>query len=466
MQILEMILDQLNVHSLLSCRLVSKFWNQRASSVMKQRPPWITVDSASDKFNALYTCVRKSQDFPFRGLHITWKNRRHGRKNANLSVQRYLEKFGKLHTHLRLEALFCKNAGTLLSCLSKMTFLEVEEFLKFQWLLPFCMPSLRTVSFKGVSFATQNVLKEIFLASPCLEKIEHVDSFCQDLIAAIWDTERVKLVSSMILRGYTLSPEKCHKLVANPPALTSLTINGSYSNSSRQLLAAMKSVLFASKDTLKTLSLEEVCVQLDEIPLFAQLEELSVTTGGSYWFSMLPTLSDTHFPKLRRIRLKMGDVPTKESYLEKYESEAFETPVKTVTLLELDGMLFPNDVKFLAKVFPQVCHIRLKYPRTCYGNYSEFDTATSVWLLREFKSLIKLDIRGFPLNSSKDALDGLKPAVPRRKIHTVTSVDQFLTGIPREEICAKLGSLPKIKTDSLNNKVSRPNGSLIDLTGN
>ena len=106
-----MILDQLNVRSLLSCRVVNKFWNKAASSVMKQRPAWIQVDSASLRFDALYKCASNSQDFPFRGLYITWEDHSRGRTNANLAVQRYLKKFGQLYIHLRLDTMFCKKGG-------------------------------------------------------------------------------------------------------------------------------------------------------------------------------------------------------------------------------------------------------------------------------------------------------------------------------------------------------------------
>ena len=472
-----MILDHLDVRSLLSCRLVKRFWNKAASSVMKPRPAWIRVDSVAYQIDGLYKCVTNSQDFPFRGLHITWNNTSTG-SNANLKVQRYLKKFGKLHTHVRLQEMFCKNVEMLLSDLTEMKFLEVQGCFRYGLtgqVDPFSMPSLRTLSFKGLEHGAQlnlftgehgiqSVLKKVILAASALEKIEHVDCTPRDLVAAIWDADRVNLVSSMTLRGYSLYLDVCHKLVANPPTLTSLTISGISSGSSPHV-AAMKSVLFASRDTLKTLSLGGVDVQLDEMPVFAQLQELGITTLRTNWSTKFPTLSGFHFPKLRRIRLDLGYGTMKQSLVENHELQHCETPIETVTLLELDRLLLPNDVEYLAKMLPCVSHVRLKYPRTCYGN-SEFDTVTSsVWLLREFQSLRRLDIQGFPFNTSKDALDGLRLAVPHRKIHTVTSMDQFLTGISSREIRAKLGSLPKIEIDSFNIEISRLNGSLIDLRG-
>ena len=390
-----MILDQLNVRSLLSCRVVNKFWNKAASSVMKQRPAWIQVDSASLRFDALYKCASNSQDFPFRGLYITWEDHSRGRTNANLAVQRYLKKFGQLHTHLRLETMFCKKAGTLLSFLSEMKFLEVQDCSYGDGLNgyvdPPCTPSLRILSFKGLERGGRQVLKEIVLAGSSLEKIEHVDGTSKDLVAAIWDTDRVKLVSSMTLRGYSLSTDICHKLVENPPTLTSLTVSGIKYKCIPQL-AAMKSVLFASQHTLKALSLQYMHVQPDEMPVFTQLEELSsVATRSRNWFQIFPTCSRTHFPKLRRIQLEVGDAPMKQSYLENNELQDFEKPVETVSVLDLKGRLFPNDAKYLAKLFPQVSHVRVQYPQASCGN-SEFDTATSVWFLREFQSLRKLDV--------------------------------------------------------------------------
>ena len=147
-----MILDNLDVRSLLSCRRVSKWWNKKASSVIKEKPAWITVDSVCSRFNELYKCVSKSEDFPFRGLHITWAEiGRKGSSNANLQVQRYLTKFGKLHTHLRLDTMFCKNTGQLLSSLPTVKFLQVQGLAhEYEGQIdPLCMPALRTVSFKG-----------------------------------------------------------------------------------------------------------------------------------------------------------------------------------------------------------------------------------------------------------------------------------------------------------------------------
>ena len=151
----------------------------------------------------------------------------------------------------------------------------------------------------------RSVLKEIIFAAPFLEEIEHVGCESQNLVDAIWDTERVKLVSSMTLEGATLSLGMCEKLMANPPTLTSLTISRVNSNNSRQQVAAMKSVLFASRDTLKTLSLQHVYVRLEEeIPAFTQLKQLNVTTWCKNVPDMFPTLSEDHFPKLKNIQLE------------------------------------------------------------------------------------------------------------------------------------------------------------------
>ena len=348
-----MILYHLDVKSMLNCRLVNNFWDKRASSVLKRRPAWIKVGASSAAFTQLYECVSKSKDFPFPGLKlIVPEGADRYFYRLTTKAPKYFRKFGKIHTHLQIAVKFPCDVDLIEKVLCKLPdikFLgfnrlgkedEEEEELNLKG---FSMPKLTTFCFLGLrGTVSERGLKAIINAVPSLENISHVRP---GLVPLIWENkENVKLVSSMILKDH-MRHSISQQLAANPPRLKVLSILGGESGPpNRAFLTALKEVFLRSKDTLQKLVIDNVYINLDQVPVFGRLRELDITVrqnqAEKYSFKMVRKISSSCFPKLHKIRLDLDC----KSFTKNLNSGHFEVAgeeLESVDILELNNYFVP-----------------------------------------------------------------------------------------------------------------------------
>ena len=269
-----MILNNLDVKSVLNCRLVNQFWGKRAAAVLKRRPAWIAVDVTCDAFARLYKCVSKSEDFPFPGLKLNSPNREQlfkgfpvGTKKfyklcpLTVNAPKYFSKFRKIHTHVAINVKLPRDVDLMENVLAKLPNTKFLKFLQLSKgrgadeleLEQFSMPKLTTLYLAGPDAeVNEPVLRAIVNASPSLEKIKHVRL---GLVPIFWeDREKVGLVSSMIIEDQ-MDESISHKLVATPPSFKTLTISRGEAEPINVSTRALTAVLVGSQNTLQKLVL-------------------------------------------------------------------------------------------------------------------------------------------------------------------------------------------------------------------
>ena len=138
----------------------------------------------------------------------------------------------------------------------------------------------------------------------------------------------------------------------NPPSLRALTIVRAKTYPiRRQFIAALHAVFVGSQNTLQTLVLKEVGMNLVQVPIFEELRLLEITTHYNQLerdiCTMLCGLSNRCFPRLRKvIGLEC------KGFTEILSSSVFDVgdQLESVGMLEFKSYFVPGVGDFLARI--------------------------------------------------------------------------------------------------------------------
>ena len=445
-----MIMEHLDILSLLCCRLVSKPWNATASGILKKRPVWIKREWDSETFDCLYKCVERSRNFPFSRLDLSVLS---SKQSADINLKKAVKlfkRFGIIFTYLRVHDQAKENVETVEKMLQSL--LEVTSELQYLELgnLPastgndtseFCLSSLRTLNLCRLNEEGDScVLEKIICAAPKLKEIQHVLCSSATQMAAITRTQKLSLVSSMVINDST-GMQICTKLALRPPQLTALTVQ-IQKPGSRRCFVALRAILAESQNSLKKLKLCEFPRQLVGLPVLHKLEELDLVVRDPT-SAVLHRLSNLCFPKLKKIKLESVDsnVITPESICENFW-KVCDGPLNTVDTLELESYCDQSTMIYLVHIFPRVTYVRLNYHKFRYGSLPYYRHTNEIWFLKVFPSLSKLNIINFPFEFG--------------------IMDTFLTGIPCN-IVERLETAPKQILSPCISRILRVQGNILQL---
>ena len=436
-------MKHLDVVSLVSCRAVNKSWNATASSILRKRPVWIKRKWDSDAFARLYKCVKRSTNFPFSKLDLSFTAKRSTTMDFCYAAK-WFTKFGMIFTHLRADHWCERMQSTLLENAPNLKYLglgRVERNRRPK----FRLPSLRILSWEDCYEVNLRFIKEIISAAPQLEEIQHV-YFSFAMMEALRTTDKLDLVSSIFMGiGDSNSAQICSQLAANPLLhLTALTV-AIYDYAYRRCLTSIKAILVASQNSLKKLKFCNFTEQLADLPVFHKLEELDFEMEDRdvrkkrRKSAVLPVLSNALFPKLKKIRLDTSNHEITDYFIRDHFWEVCGIPLDTVDGLELGSYCDANAMRHLAAAFPRVTSVVVDYDKYSAHNLND------VWLLEMFPSLSRLNILNVPYQSG--------------------ALDTILTGIPAETI-AVLRAAPKQTLSPCVSQILRPHRCILNLRSN
>ena len=451
-------------------------WNSVACAALKSRKLYInnvkmldrcaedpftdTISSLVAKnFEKLIQCIQNSENFPFVGVNFSgwyWKV-------SNSNVKKFFRLFGTKVRRLVLDSNFQSSASIielLVKFMPNVEYLEVKEVGNFSRMQStanllhmkgkrICLPSLKVlvIHYDGSSrfgAGKQAFCSEVIFAAPRLQTIEN---FHCSLMEALVGSGKIYAASSLYFTPDIIRDgSHCKQFLQGACQIKTLVIDRCIEavNYTEREVHGFSDDLFAllsaSSNTLEHLKTNPLAiVKGSRFPVMKVLKSLHIAHDigrmrnvspanilNSYRIFLDAKDIEACFPALERVRLELATGAF--SFLYRYFGNPYFDEnmaiFPTVKVLELACQLDVNSIMEMAKIFPNVTHVRIDWAKC----FQASNSVPTIWRLPS--SVEKLDIHGFRIPWDRNGV-----------INNGVALDSFFTGIP-EDICLNLRAAP------------------------
>ena len=448
-QVLRHLGSYLSVPDLLACRLLCKAWNAAFSITLRMRPIYLQV--CRKDVNTLVSSVEKDPKlFPFPGYQLP-DSMFEGK--AQKPMKRFLTNYSHIFKRLQLPLSYDDFGfiSRLAKCLSTY-FPHVEELdmstvtcsreksmtardLKVlnSELDQLCLPELKklTLPFAVAENAGIQVLVTGLLrASP---KLQNIEAFLPALTKTLVSTGKMDLVSTMFLAPSMVMSQYVELALTPPCKLSHLEVGdlldyivGAATRDA--IWDAFVAVLSASRQTLKSFTMNDLGAQWKDLPVFPKLVSLKIrgdAGGCTHKYRLFPEDVSNAFPALKTVAIELKNPksdtvvapPQQDEILRKF---LWDKPLLSVTSAKIHFAVHKDGMEFLGSIFPNTTSLWIDWEMS-FGVRGPDFRLEDLW-----------DVWTVPFKLQRLQINRFDPWA-----HQDFSLDSFLTGIP-ERVCRNL----------------------------